>query len=64
MLNLKNKFENNTKSDTLYPRCYKQIDNERCNILEDLYRKYKINSYEEIFESKTKMNRLALIYIK
>ena len=56
MLNLKNNFRNNTKGDILCPRCHKEFDNEkhlfkRCNQLEDLYRKYKIKSSEEIFES-------------
>ena len=63
MLNLKNNFRNNTNGDILCPRCHKEIDNkqhlfERCIQLEDLYRKYKIKSYEEIFESKTKIGRL------
>ena len=63
MLNLKNNLRNNTNGDILCPRCHKEIDNEqhlfeRCNQLEDLYWKYKIISYEEIFESKMKMYRL------
>ena len=61
MLNLKNNFRNNTNGDILCPRCHKEIDNklfERCIQLEDLYRKCKIKSYEEIFESKTKIGRL------
>ena len=66
MINLKNNFRNNTNGDILCPRCHKEIDNEqhlfeRCNQLEDLYRKYQIKSYEEIFESKTKMDRLKEI---
>ena len=66
MLNLKNDFRNNTKGDILCLRCHKEIDNEqhlleRCNKLEHLYRKYKIISYKEIFESKTKMNILKEI---
>ena len=66
MLNLKNNFRNNTKGDILYLRCHKEIDNEqhlfeRCNQLDDLYRKYKISSYEEIFDSKMKMDRLKEI---
>ena len=66
MINLKNNFRNNTNGDILCPRCHKEIDNEqhlfeRCNQLEDLYWKYKIKSYEEIFESKTKMDRLKEI---
>ena len=53
-------FRNNTKGGILCPRRHKEIDNEqhlfeRCNQLEDLFRKYKIESYEKIFESKTKM---------
>ena len=66
MLNLKNNFRNNTKGDILCLRCHKKIDNEqylfeRCKQLEDLYQKYKIESYEEIYESKTKMDRLKEI---
>ena len=66
MINVKNDFRNNTNGDILCPRCHKEIDNEqhlfeRCNQLEDSYRKYKIKSYEEIFESKTKMDRLKEI---
>ena len=66
MLNLKNNFRNNTNGDILCPRCHKENDNEkhlfeRCNQLEDLYRKCKIKSYEEIFESKTKIGRLKEI---
>ena len=66
MINVKNDFRNNTNGDILCPRCHKEIDNEqhlfeRCNQLEDSYRKYKIKSYEEIFESKTKMSRLKEI---
>ena len=66
MINLKNNFRNNRNGDILCPRCHKEIDNEqhlfeRCNQLEDLYWKYKIKSYEEIFESKTKMDRLKEI---
>ena len=66
MINLKNNFRSNTNGDILCPRCHKEIDNEqhlfeRCNQLEDLYRKYQIKSYEEIFESKTKMDRLKEI---
>ena len=66
MINLKNNFRNNTNGDILCPRCHKEIDNEqhlfeRCNQLEDLYWKYKIKSYEEIFESETKMDRLKEI---
>ena len=66
MINLKNNFRNNTNGDILCPRCHKEIDNEqhlfeRCNQLEDLYWKYKIESYEEIFESETKMDRLKEI---
>ena len=66
MLNFKNNFRNNTKGDILYPRCHKEIDNEqqlfeRCNQVDNLCRKYKIRSYEEIFESKMKMDRLKEI---
>ena len=66
MINVKNDFRNNTNGDILCPRCHKEIDNEqhlfeRCNQLEDSYRKYKIKSYEEIFESKTKISRLKEI---
>ena len=66
MINVKNDFRNNTNGDILCPRCHKEIDNEQhlfepCNQLEDSYRKYKIKSYEEIFESKTKMDRLKEI---
>ena len=66
MINVKNDFRNNTNGDILCPRCHKEIDNEqhlfeRCNQLEDSYRKYKIKSYEEMFESKTKMDRLKEI---
>ena len=66
MINVKNDFRNNTNGDILCPRCHKEIDNEqhlfeRCNQLEDSYRKYKIKSYKEIFESKTKMDRLKEI---
>ena len=66
MINVKNDFRNNTNGDILCPRCHKKIDNEqhlfeRCNQLEDSYRKYKIKSYEEIFESKTKISRLKEI---
>ena len=66
MINVKNDFRNNTNGDILCPRCHKEIDNEqhlfeRCNQIEDSYRKYKIKSYEEIFESKTKMDRLKEI---
>ena len=66
MLNLKNNFRNNAKADIFCPRCHKEIVNEqhlfeRCNQLEDLYRKYKIKSYEEIFESNTKMDILKEI---
>ena len=66
MLNLKYNFGNNTKGDISCPRCHKEIDNEQhlfegYKQLEDLYWKYKIKSYEEIFESKTKMDRLKEI---
>ena len=66
MLNLKNNFRNSTNWYILCPRCHKEIGNEwhlfeQCNQLEDLYRKYRIKSYEEIFESKTKMDRLKEI---
>ena len=63
MLNLKSNFRNNTKGDILCPRCRKEFDNEQhlfeqCSKSEDLYDEYKIDSYEEIFESKTKIDRL------
>ena len=66
MLNFKNDFRNKTQREILYPRCDKEIHNEqhlfdRCNQLEDLYRKYKIKSYKEIFGSKMKMDRLQEI---
>ena len=66
MLNLKNNFRNNAKGDILCPRCHKEVDNEQhlfewCNQLEDLYQKYKVKSYEEILQSKTKMDRLKEI---
>ena len=66
MLNLKNIFRNNAKGDTLCPRCLKEIDNEqhlfeRRNQLEDLYQKHKNKSYEEIFGSKTKIDKLKEI---
>ena len=51
MLNLKNNFRNNTKGDILCLRCHNENEQylfERCNQLEDLYQKYKIESYEEI----------------
>ena len=66
MLNLKSNFRNNAKGDILCPGFHKEIDNEQqlfeqCNQLEDLYQKYKIKTYEEIFESKTKIDRLKEI---
>ena len=71
IINHKNNFRNNTNGNILCPRCHKEIDNEQhlfewCNKLEDLYWKYKIKSYEDIFESKMKMDRLKEIveYIK
>ena len=66
MLNHKINFRNNANGAILCPRYHKGIDNEqhlfeRCNQVEDLYWKYKIKSYEEIFESNTKMDRLKEI---
>ena len=66
MLNFKNNFRNSKSGDILCPRYHKEIDNkqhlfERCNQLKDLYWKYKIKSSGEIFESKTKMDRLKEI---
>ena len=66
MLNLRNNFRNTAKGKIECPRCHQERDDEnhlfeRCTQLKLLYTKYKITTYEEIFDARVKMDRLKEI---
>ena len=66
MIHLKNNFRNIYKHDILCPRCKKQQDVEEhlfgnCEKLKDLYIKYNILEYEEVFKNNITIERLKQI---
>ena len=66
MIHLKNNFRNIYKHDILCPRCKKEQDVEeylfgKCEKLKDLYMKYNMLEYEEVFNSNIAIERLKQI---
>ena len=66
MINLKNNFRNIYKHVILYPRCKKEQDMEehlfgKCEKLKDLYIKYSILGYEEVFNNNINIEQLKQI---
>ena len=66
MIHLKNNFRNIYKHDILCPRCKKEQDVEeylfgKCEKLKDLYMKYNMLEYEEVFDSNIAIERLKQI---
>ena len=66
MIHLKNNFRNIYKHDILCPRCKKEQDIEehlfgKCEKLKDLYIKYIILGYEEVFNNNINIERLKQI---
>ena len=66
MIHLKRNFRNIYKHDILCPRCKKEQDMEehlfgKCEKLKDLYMKYNILGYEEVFNNNNNIERLKQI---
>ena len=66
MIHLKNNFRNIYKHDILCPRCKKEQDAEeqlfgKRGKLKDIYMKYNILEYEEVFNSNITIERLKQI---
>ena len=70
MIHLKNIYKSSIrniyKHDILFPRCKKEKDMEehlfgKCEKLEDLYIKYNILEYEEVFNNNITVQRLKQI---